>query len=76
MRVRGPAGVRADVIFRHPSGRLWGVIGLPLRPVYYEGATRFRFEAERIRELRVLGDLVGLDAWLKSNAESQPLILD
>jgi len=35
-----------------------------------------RFEAERIRELWVLGDLVGLDAWLKSNAESQPVILD
>jgi hypothetical protein len=26
-------------------------------------------------QLWVLGDLVGLDAWLKSNAESQPVIL-
>jgi len=46
------------------------------RPVHWEGAALFRFEAERIRELWVLGDLVGLDAWLKSNAESQPVILD
>jgi predicted ester cyclase len=46
------------------------------RPVHWEGAVLFRFEAVRIRELWVLGDLVGLDAWLKSNAESQPVILD
>jgi len=43
--------------------------------VHWEGAARFRFEAERIRELWVPGDLVGLDAWLKSNAEPQPVIL-
>jgi SnoaL-like polyketide cyclase len=46
------------------------------RPVHWEGTALFRFEAERIRELWVLGDLVGLDALLKSNAESQPFILD
>jgi predicted ester cyclase len=46
------------------------------RPVHWEGAALVRFEAERIRELWVLGELVGLDAWLKSNAGSQPVILD
>jgi len=43
-------------------------------PVHWEGAALFRFEAGRIRELWVLGDLAGLDALLKSNAESQPAI--
>jgi predicted ester cyclase len=38
------------------------------RPVHWAGAALVRFEGERIRELWVLGDLVGLDAWLKSNA--------
>jgi hypothetical protein len=46
------------------------------RPVHWEGAALVRFEAERIHELSVLGDLVGLDAWLKSKAESRPVILD
>lgn len=46
------------------------------RPVHWEGAALFRFEAARIRELWVLDDLVGLDALLNSNAESQPVILD
>jgi predicted ester cyclase len=45
------------------------------RPVHWEGAALFRFEAERIRELWVLGDLVSLDALLRSNAESQPAVL-
>jgi len=49
-----------------PSGRL----------VHWEGAALFRFEASRIRDLWVLGDLVGLDALLKSNAELPPVILD
>jgi hypothetical protein len=40
----------------------------PGRPICWEGAALFRFEAERIRELWVLGDLVGLDALLKSNS--------
>jgi predicted ester cyclase len=40
------------------------------RPLHWEGAALFRFEAARIRELWVLGDLVGLDALLRSNAES------
>jgi predicted ester cyclase len=40
--------------------------GLPIR---WEGAALFHFEAGRIRELWVLGDLAGLDALLKSNAE-------
>jgi predicted ester cyclase len=38
------------------------------RPVDWLGAALFRFEDDRIRELWVLGDLVGLDALLKSNA--------
>ncbi len=75
MRVRGPAGVREDVIFRHPPGRLSGSSTFRA-PVHREGGARFRFEAGRIRELWVLGGLVGLDAWLKSKAESQPFILD
>ena len=37
------------------------------RLVHWEGAALFRFEASRIRELWVLGDLVRLDAVLKSN---------
>jgi predicted ester cyclase len=37
-------------------------------PVHWEAAALFRFEGGRIRELWVLGDLVGLDALLKSNA--------
>jgi predicted ester cyclase len=37
-------------------------------PVHWQGAALFRFEAGRIRELWVLGDLIGLDALLKSNA--------
>ena len=45
------------------------------RPLHWEGAALFRFDAKRIRELWVLGDLVELDAWLKSNAQSQPVIL-
>jgi predicted ester cyclase len=44
------------------------------RTVQWEGAALFRFEGERIRELWVLGDLVGLDAILKSNAESDPTV--
>jgi predicted ester cyclase len=43
--------------------------------VHWEGAALFRFEAERICELWVLGDLVGLDALLDANAQSQPVIL-
>jgi predicted ester cyclase len=46
------------------------------RPVHWAGAALFRFEAARIRELWVLGDLAGLDALLKSNAELPPVILD
>jgi predicted ester cyclase len=42
------------------------------RAVHWEGAALFRCEAGRIRELWVLGDLVGLDALLKSNAELPP----
>jgi len=38
------------------------------QPVQWEGAALFKFEAERIRELWVLGDLIGLDALLQSNA--------
>jgi predicted ester cyclase len=45
------------------------------RPVHWGGAALFRFEAARIRELWVLGDLAGLDALLKSNAQSPPVIL-
>jgi predicted ester cyclase len=37
-------------------------------PVHWRGAALFRFEENRIRALWVLGDLVGLDALLKSNA--------
>ena len=37
-------------------------------PVQWDGAALFRFDGSRIRELWVLGDLVGLDAVLKSNA--------
>jgi predicted ester cyclase len=43
------------------------------RQVHWEGAALFRFEAAQIRALWVLGDLVGLDALLRSNAESQPV---
>jgi predicted ester cyclase len=46
------------------------------RPVHWGGAALFRFEASRIRELWVLGDLVGLDAVLKSNAQLPSVILD
>jgi steroid delta-isomerase-like uncharacterized protein len=46
------------------------------RSVCWEGAALFVFEAGRIRELWVLGDLVGLDALLKANAESNPVIRD
>jgi predicted ester cyclase len=45
---------------RPPSGLL----------VQWEGAALFHFEGGRIRELWVLGDLVGLDALLKSNASA------
>jgi len=41
-------------------------------PVHWEGAALFRFEAGRIHDLWVLGDLVGLDALLTSNAHSRP----
>ncbi|MDP8985023.1 MAG: ester cyclase [Pseudomonadota bacterium] len=44
-------------------------------PVRWGGAALFRFEAELIRELWVLGDLAGLDEMLKSNAQSQPAVL-
>ena len=40
--------------------------------VSWQGAALFRFEAGRIRELWVLGDLVGLDAVLKANSGLQP----
>jgi steroid delta-isomerase-like uncharacterized protein len=40
--------------------------------VRWQGAALFRFEAGRIRELWVLGDLVGLDAVLKANSGLQP----
>jgi|SRR5579859_1713806 len=36
--------------------------------VHWSGAALFRFESTRIRELWVLGDLIGLDTLLKSNA--------
>ena len=38
--------------------------------VEWLGAALFRFEAERIAELWVLGDLAGLDAVLKANREN------
>jgi predicted ester cyclase len=38
--------------------------------VYWDGAAHFRFESALIRELWVLGDLVGLEAVLKSNARA------
>lgn len=38
------------------------------RPVEWLGAALFRFEAGRIAELWVLGDLTGLDALLRANA--------
>jgi predicted ester cyclase len=38
------------------------------RAIHREGRALFRFEAARIRDLWVLGDLVGLDALLKSNS--------
>jgi hypothetical protein len=60
MGVRGPAGVREDMIFRHSPGRLSG--SSDFRAAGTLGAALVRFEAERIRELGVLGDLVGLDA--------------
>jgi len=41
-------------------------------PVYWHGAALFRFEHGRIGELWVLGDLVGLDAMLRSNARERP----
>jgi predicted ester cyclase len=37
-------------------------------PVHWRGAALFRFEDGRIRGLWVLGDLIELDALLKSNA--------
>jgi predicted ester cyclase len=43
--------------------------GLPVR---WHGAALFRFEDMRINELWVLGDLVGLDAMLRSNAGKMP----
>ena len=72
--VRGPAGVRADMIFQYSLGAFRGHRPSG-RPVHRAGAALFHFAAERIHELWVLGDLVGLDAWLKSNFESQPVIL-
>jgi len=60
------SGLRLSALRGHrPSGR----------PVHWKGAALLRFEAERIRGLWVLGALVGLGAWLKSNAEAQPVIL-
>ena len=41
-------------------------------PVHWHGAALFRFEHGRIGELWVLGDLVGLDAMLRSNARERP----
>jgi len=38
------------------------------RPIHRKGTAFFWFEAERIHELWVLGDLLGLDASLKSNS--------
>jgi predicted ester cyclase len=42
-------------------------------PVHWEGAALFSFEDGRIRELWVLGDLIGLDAMLKSNAQQETM---
>jgi len=41
-------------------------------PVHWHGAALFQFEAGHIRELWVLGDLVGLDAMLSANAAAAP----
>ena len=60
------SGIHVGVFCGYPPS------GLPVR---WDGAALFRFEAERIRELWVLGDLAGLDEMLKSNAESQPAVL-
>jgi predicted ester cyclase len=38
--------------------------------VYWSGAALFRFENARIKALWVLGDLIGLDTLLKTNAEN------
>jgi len=38
-------------------------------PVLWHGAALFRFERERISELWVLGDLIGLDAMFAANAD-------
>jgi predicted ester cyclase len=43
-------------------------------PVHWGGAALFRFEHARIKDLWVLGDLVGLDTLLKSNAASPPSV--
>jgi len=40
------------------------------KPVHWLGAALFRFEGTCIAELWVLGDLVGLDAILQSNAKT------
>jgi predicted ester cyclase len=39
-------------------------------PIHWSGAALFRFGNARIKELWVLGDLVGLDVLLKSNENS------
>jgi hypothetical protein len=65
-----PICARASAI--RPTGnvplRLLGRPSNDGRPIHREGAAFFWFEAERIRELWVLGDLLGLDALLKSNS--------
>ncbi len=40
------------------------------KPVHWLGAALFLFEGKLIAELWVLGDLIGLDAVLKKNAEA------
>ena len=40
------------------------------KAVHWLGAALFRFEGERIAELWVLGDLVGLDSTLQMNAKN------
>jgi hypothetical protein len=65
---RGSSASRRATAF--PHFKCFG--GPPYQPsgraTHREGAALFRFEAERIRDLWVLGDLVGLDALLKSNS--------
>ena len=39
------------------------------KPVHWLGAALFRFDGERIAELWVLGDLVGLEGILQANAK-------